>query len=203
MNTFCSFHPRLATLSLVSSLLIFAAQAPAQSFNCTNVLTGTNVTGGVSIVSGWPTNAAGYGTGGPVGVANQAWVGLSVQGFVATNTFADGNHPSSIIIQLIRSMSANPPAITYGTNALTGIANPNLLYSDWETWSNTAPIAAVTVPVASGWIGYLNWSTNLTEPFIGGANWLGVASIQTTSSNLYIGSFKVSLSKKIIPIRFP
>ena len=89
-----------------------------------------------------------------------------------------------------------------GTNLFTTNVT-NIIVQPWETYSNTVPaLSQITIPVTTTF-GTLTWSTNLPQAYVSGANWLGIGQIYVNATNFFATNFAVTLSKKIIPIRYP
>ncbi len=199
-----TFLKTLAASAIGLGLALLALTAPAahaQSFNVTNVISATNQ------IAGFPTNVApssvlGQGTGGPVRVDNNEFALLSCQMFVCTNVGGGSPTTNNLVLTILRSGSSSPPGVFTGTNLFTTNVT-NILTTGWETWSNTTAYGSqITIPLSTTF-GFINWSTNLPQQFVSGANWLGIGSIMPNATNFFATNFVVSLNKKIIPIRYP
>jgi len=199
MNTF-------KRIGLAAGLALCAGTvAFADSFNTTNTLNcASTASAAQGVITGWPTNTAatngiGTGTGTALSLANCDFATFWWKGdvFDITNgTITAG----AVTVQLIRSAGPNPPAVTYGTNLFSGNTT-NLLTTDWETWSNSAPPLTLTIPINT--TNHVTWITNLTSSWIGGASWVGVASITNSGVTYFVTNMDLGLSHKILPIRYP
>jgi hypothetical protein len=189
----------LAFISLFAlACLVPSARADARYFNCTNCLSSNNV------VFGYPTNVVttngvGQGTGGALSLANVNSAAFFFQGFVLTNGLGSD---TSLHVWLVRSWAGNPPGVQYGSNALTTCVGTSLLYTDWETWSNSSALA-LTIPVNYTKTNWITWGTNLDNNWLGGANWLGIACISNAATFSFMTNVQMGVNEKIIPIRYP
>lgn len=113
-------------------------------------------------------------TGGAISVANYERAGFTFSGQGTVTNL--GN----VVITLVRSSVQNPPAA-----------------ADWETtavYQFSIPMNGTTRVV---------WHTNLDMGCIGPAVWVGISSITNTASAGSITNAQATLTKKIIPIKFP
>jgi hypothetical protein len=189
-------------LSSLALLVCLALPALADNFNITNVLQG-----GVSIVS-YPTNTplyvtnstssnyVGVATGGAIGLANNNFATFDFQclpnASAATGTCV-------VTIQFVRSTAGQAPGALVATNPWTG--GTNIMQNDWET---TPPGGPLTVAFNVTGTNAVNWMTNWIDPQLAGAGYIGVYSITNATTNaILLTNCVATLSKKIIPIRYP
>lgn len=188
--------PRIAIPAATAvAVLAGAATASADSFNMTN-----GVNGG-AIITSYPTNtmatnsttagvAVGQATGAAIEVKNCNFATFYVRGWPATNT-ANG---FTNYFSLVRSVSDNPPTVTYGTNGL---------YFANNTWDSTnwTQIPVVVPPGTN----FFEWSTNLQIADLGGATYVGLLQYSNFAGGgtVTFTNLDAGLKKKIIPIRYP
>jgi hypothetical protein len=206
--------PGLALLAVCLSFAVLAvaptAWAQSASFNTTNVLSGSGYGNAATPIAGYPTNSVGtnglgQGTGSAIALPNCDQALFWFTAYCATNTGGGTPSTNNVTIILTRAATGGVPGATYGTNVLglgTGTTVTNLQATDWETYSNVAPIT-LTIPLYSSTAGAIRWQTNLTPVMLGMASHVGVGQLQLNATNAFLTNVACGLNWKIIPLRYP
>jgi len=190
---------RTALLAVGVLALAGTALAQFQSFNVTNCL------GSADAVIGWPTNTFGtnglpQGTGNAISMANNYWATFGFGALVVANTNAAG---STMAFGLIRSLSGNPPRVTYATNVWSSNGYV-LTASDWDTPTNGVAPITVTFVIPNLTNAYFHYTVDMPL-YLMGAQWVGVYSMTNDAGDgtAFLTNVTAGLAKKIIPVRWP